>query len=112
MNNMPHSLALELKKAGFPQGEGNYYVGEELWDETMQSDYEVPNTPKRSTWVYAPSLEELIEACGEEFHHIMHENLLAKLDTWVAGAKRYGVQTTGSTPSEAVALLWLSLNKK
>lgn len=37
----------------------NQWVGTSVWDETMQSDYETPSTPKRSTWVPAYRLDDL-----------------------------------------------------
>ena len=59
-----------------------------------------------------PSLSELIEACGEGF-----EELVRFKDKNAIGAK-WGAFTNpkivsrGNTPEEAVARLWLGLNKK
>lgn len=61
--------------------------------------------------VYIPTLEELIEACGNEF-----ANLGRTENGWVALADRPGLEIPVTaqkpTPSEAVANLWLALNKK
>jgi hypothetical protein len=65
-----------------------------------------------------PTLEELIEACGEVFYRL---ELMSGDDCgnekWksVRGGHK-GLQNLyegiGSTPTEAVARLWLALNKK
>ena len=68
--------------------------------------------------MYVPPLEELIEACGEEF-----EQLLKVLDWsakapegvkkgWEAISIHEGKWEFGLTPTEAVARLWLVLNPK
>lgn len=83
-----YELALELKKAGFPQLEEGDYVS-------------------------IPSLEQLIEACGEKLN-----GLINKGGVWIAtGGEHRGFYgddfvPVGKTPTEAVARLWLALNKK
>lgn len=97
-------LAQSLKEAGFPQKKGKgCYI-----------DKGLINWPK--TKIYVPTLSELIEVCGDI--------VLWKSDVWHAGdvkGKEIGgthiddywyEQGTGSTPEEAVARLWLELNKK
>ncbi len=72
-----------------------------------------------------PSLEELIEACGDGFDSLRYSFVNGREDKiWVAfHNKVYAIQSSplnalhmggkeGSTPSEAVANLWISLNQK
>ena len=117
---MSYELAKELKDAGFPQTNGDHYVGKEVWDETMQSDYETRNTPLRSTWIKCQTLSELIEACGVGFKELELIGLgkdgwghLGKIvEMWEARSSIRGVLIeVASTPEEAVARLWLALNK-
>jgi hypothetical protein len=60
----------------------------------------------------APTLSELIEACGDEFESIHKEE--NKNDNWAAVGfvKGKATQINGKTHKEAVAKLWLALNKK
>lgn len=55
-----------------------------------------------------PILEELIDACGDDF------KWLQKGDGWweCCGETESFDNETGSTPTEAVANLWLALNSK
>lgn len=76
---------------------------------------------------YIPTLEELIEACGEEFGSLEQVEIIKYYDDgqtkryfeWYVtatvplhddkpGAIKY---ITGKTPSEAIARLWLTVNK-
>jgi hypothetical protein len=95
-----YALAKELCDAGFPQG------GEGRW--TSPPDKIVA---RREDRVYAPTLSELIEACGAEFGALQKEG-----DTWSAKSVTApaGDYATGfgATPEEAVARLWLALYKK
>ena len=87
---MNYELQHKLKDAGFPQGDCDEIEGDVT---------------------YEPSLSELIEACGD---------LSFKLEwgsnekVWYAHGSigRGGEDTKGETPEEAVANLWLELNKK
>jgi len=55
-----------------------------------------------------PTLSELIEACGPDFFQ-----LTLGSGTWWAEADVIGTdRVMGETPEEAVARLWLALNKK
>src|SRR3990167_4746668 len=95
---MTYELASNLKNAGFPQP---------LEDET-----------KKGRWVggyglpvyYEPTLSELILACGDKLFklHINNKERLYGIQEEmqsVRDVKRY------KTPEEAVAKLWLELNK-
>lgn len=113
---MNYDLAKRLRDAGFPQTPGDMYVGDEIWDEGTQSEYETPHTLSRSAWVKCPTLSELIEACGNCINVIE----TYPINKWIAREGREsddeipdGFKTgIGSTPEEAVANLWLALNEK
>lgn len=102
---MNYELAKELKEAGFPQpflDKKGIAHGALLY----------PGNPyaygMEDKQVYAPTLEELIEACGERF------GTLERTSIGVFGAYKKGdmmVNGVGSTPTEAVARLWLALNR-
>lgn len=85
---MNQELAEQLKSAGFP-------------DTKIVRDAIVIN----DEW-FSPSLEVLIKECGEKFH-----GLWRMMDLWYAKSD-IGQEIRGSTPEEAVAKLWLELNKK
>lgn len=92
---MTYELAKELKDAGFPQ---KPHVPLSIPRMNIQ---EVEH-------VDIPTLSELIEACGEH----MQLDWFPKTNTAYANCcDRNDHQHTGSTPLEAVARLWLALNK-
>lgn len=102
---MKYELMNELKDAGFPQGTDRVIPkGSGKLD--AQGNLHLPYVP-----VYSPSLSELIHACGEDF------GSLEKMDTyWLCShftGDKYEVppRYTGDTLEEAVAHLWLALNK-
>ena len=109
---MKYELAKELKDAGFPQeGEGRFL-------ESPEHPY--PESPTRDggNWneahgrylnalSVAPTLSELIEACGELFSNLDRD----PFGKWEALAT-HGQGHEGSTPEEAVARLWLALNPR
>jgi len=87
---MNYELAKQLKDAGFEKKSGAPIF--------IEDDF------------FPPSLSELIEVCGKGFHGIYIA------DNWKAhGFKSDNefddIYTMGSTPEEAVANLWLALNK-
>ena len=89
---MNYELAKQLKDVGFPQTGDN------------QNGY-------ANDGGYEPLLSELIEACGDDLEEIkqMKESDLVSYK-WEAYTNGYYV--VGSTPEEAVANLWIALNKK
>lgn len=96
-----YELAKELKDAGFPQELGNA-------DLVVSDGGEVVD-PKSISFL--PTLSELIEACGEKFGRL---EALHNQNRWLASAPWVtpgGYDTDGVTPEEAVARLWLALNK-
>ena len=57
---------------------------------------------------YIPTLEELIEACGDRFAMLGKNK-----DGWRSMSNgNFGANVEGTSPDEAVANLWLILNKK
>lgn len=108
---MNYELAKELKDAGFPQKERSIIVGNE--------DSFVADPTRLNEWLYAPTLSELIEACGERFAGIEKDPVVRGAEEWSAAAwvelegdDGRQVSEFGPTPEEAVARLWLALNKK
>ena len=87
---MNYELAKELDNAGFPIRVGN-----------------------RVGYVQSPQLGELIEACGDRFGSLYRFNDDPEWYAYRAGTrtKEHG-EFDGKTPEEAVARLWLALNKK
>lgn len=106
---MDYELAKKLKEANFPNK--NIYFIEEIPDSYI-NDTLVKGSPSR--WENLPTLEELIEACGGGF-----EGLVKSDNEWIAYSydKVYGMSIIsvfflGKNPTEAVAKLWLELNKE
>jgi hypothetical protein len=95
---MDYSLANELKEAGFPQG------GRGSW--TVDPNRLFVRFDDRA---YVPTLEELIKECADDFDG------LRRLDrgTWQCTSLSDAAAIhNGKTPTEAVARLWLAVNKK
>ena len=116
---MDYKLAKKLKNAGFVQRKWKYafYYVEGLKNkagEDMIVLYcDLDNF--KGEKVYIPDLKELIETCEEDFAN------LRKYAQWEAeGGKYLGdayeeeweFLQKGETPEEAVANLWIELNKK
>lgn len=101
---MNYELASELKEARFPIHE---YSGE----------YESCYCGAESSKECVPTLEELIEACGDRVKRIEKKRSLwhaVEADECCDDPRDYFgyCHTSGKTPEEAVARLWLALNKK
>jgi len=95
---MDYALAKELKLAGFPQirREGFFLYSEQL-----------PYAPRASEKVYAPTLLELLDACGDRFYGLRRTN-----EGWEASDGEQAFIDPCKTADEAVARLWLALNKE
>jgi hypothetical protein len=112
---MNYELAKQLKDAGFPQKTnfGSFFYHEE------PTEF---GTPKVTKWlenlttlqqpscdVLCPTLEELIELCRERKSGF---RLICGSDgIWNATLIDHSEVGRGSSPTEAVARLWLVLNK-
>ena len=93
---MNYELAKELKDAGFPQH------GYE-----MMTPHAADVKLGRES-VYYPTLSELIEACLKE----LDGELTVRFKDGKCVCRYKEIEFVGSTPKEAVARLWLALNKK
>ena len=115
---MNYKLALALKEAGFPQNTEHYYENGKYissWSDYFNCGGEL---------IAAPTLSELIEACGDGFFNLNYVKLHApeaypplkriqeirEGNLWVANGEQ--CWTTAKTPEESVAKLWLKLTKK
>ena len=95
---MKYELAKELRDAGFPQTGNGKSVGPP--DALVM---------RRGDGVYAPTLAELIRACGIPF--TLEGNVVAA-DAPIWMAESSGLTADGATPEEAVARLWLGLQSR
>lgn len=91
---MNPELARLLKEKGFPQD---------------------PSTETHAFWIsmedgktYMPDLSELIRACGDDFYCVRRR---PNGDFQAQSVNKDKVYAFGSTPEEAVASLWLELQK-
>lgn len=99
---MNYETARKLKEAGFSQE----ILGGYIMHTPDCTDWNYPNPCTKESRCYAPTLEELIEACGEDF---VGGSVFMKWDrTWGAGNSKQIV--SGATPEEAVVNLWLALH--
>lgn len=111
MNHEPsYSLCEELKKAGFPQeptSGGDFFWTPYGWvfEEKMPKKW-------KDIWLRKPTLEQLIEACGEDLDRLKRGNDPSEEWNWYAFNGTLTVEGYGSTPIIAVARLWLALNSK
>ena len=113
-----YELACQLKNEGFPQKPklgSKYWIDDKLYSVTLNDFFKSEeHYPLKS-----PTLEELIEACGWRF--VCLGKSLGDQNDWYAcsGGRykesedelKYDLLKNGDTPSEAVAHLWLELNK-
>ncbi len=99
---MEYTLTKELKDAGFPTIR--------MCD--REEAHEIAFCSRRHDEHY-PTLEELIEACGDEFLALINktnDKWSAQGLTWV-GVHKKEIWGKGSTSSEAVARLYLALKR-
>lgn len=116
---MDYALAKGLKEAGFPQNTLFSYVFHEshMDGSPLGVPELVPSHSKKEDWdtyVAAPILSELIDASGEitisKKRDAPCEDI--QVDTYTYCAYTDNLDFVGATPEEAVANLWLALNKK
>lgn len=106
---MDYELAKQLKDAGFPQNKkmGALYHDRSDYIRIGDQYYDGEWCPTNTWEVFIPTLSELIEACGSKFAALQIGPDLM----W--SAKGSGIEIFGQeNPTDAVAKLWLELNKK
>jgi hypothetical protein len=106
---MLQELAKELNGAGFPNIQDvQHRQGREfLTPDGRISVYSLGEAATTEDW-FLPTLSELIAACEEKFFSLILDG-----GKWRCTASGYeGYDDLYSAPSEAVARLWLALNKK
>src|SRR5437588_12025866 len=96
---MTYGSARLLKDAGFPQ------FGKGTWVSPPES-----LIVRREDRVYQPTLSELIIACGEDFAAL--QRISNEAGTYWRAKAMAETEACGDTPEEAVARLWLGLNKQ
>ncbi len=99
---MNYELAKKLKDNGFPQEGINKDRGFGVKVD-KNGDFSGVTEP-----IVFPTLSEIIEACADNLVS-MHK---AYTGGWFVLGKEIGKKYHGSTPSEAVANLWLVLHEK
>jgi hypothetical protein len=99
---MDYELVRQLRDAGFPLKPHPKWA----------ADKDGPMVPEFIT----PTLEELIEMCGNNFDILVHDErgvinykMHRREEKWSASSWSREV-AFGSTPTEAVARLWLALH--
>ena len=92
-----------------------YELAKKLKDEGFPMDYELDNFTeydKKTANIWIP-LDELIEACGDKFDALgkcKDDGVSGIVDGWIA-VDEDNKRTWGATKEEAVANLWLAINK-
>lgn len=94
---------------GYPETEPDFFEqGKWRYSNIFSRGY-LESEEGRMFTIYFPTLPELIEACGIGFFELRRESF----EWQVRGKGENGwIYGGGSTPEEAVANLWLELNKK
>jgi hypothetical protein len=100
--SLTYSEAKALKDAGFPQNGFGMY-----WYNNGWTTY--PDVPEDS--LYQPTLEELIEACGDRFKTLQKEYYATKEPIYFAFDRSENHTGKGSSPLQAVCNLYLALHK-
>lgn len=116
--SIDYELAKELKDAGFPQ-QGN--IGAKYYSfiahprmgipaqyvVTTQISEDAQFDKVANDYTRIPALEELIEPCIDDKFLLIHDE-----DGWYAENRPGMSPSDCKTPLEAVARLWLDINKK
>ena len=117
---MNSELAKDLKIAGFPRK--TYQLGHRFfpredaigWSDAARTQgvtvtpYELEtHLEDIESGYYCPTLSDLIGACAGRF-----SRLFVMKAIWFAESDRPELVAMGETPEEAVARLWLALNKR
>ena len=120
MTNMTYEIAKQLKDAGFPQHWNSRGLGHNF----ICKDNKTYCTYPSKNRAYVPDLSSLIIMCGEGFGELVRSNNYITKPMWLAYPSKGALNKSdndcvldccvyeiGSTPKEAVAELWLALNK-
>lgn len=115
---MTYELCKKLKEAGFPQ-KGKIICKHGLSPNDVHGHLTPEYAAKEPDFVctaltaIAPTLDELIDACGDN-HFELERDWFNNKDKWRAITWWDGnvMSGFGSISEEAVANLWLALNKK
>lgn len=99
-----YEIALKLKEAGF---KSSHQMDMDTGGWCVFCPYEKENYEKGFEDMCFPTLSELIEACGDKLKLLINCG-----NHWQTQGIEKEHECRGSTPSEAVANLWLSLNTK
>lgn len=116
---MTYELAKQLKDADFPNLQ-KWPSGLEIMFPTTGNYVKLGNeefAKFNDKWWYVPTLSELIAACGDHLVGLSRMWEGKWLTGWCAIYTKNPVDSfhsviEGDTPEEAVANLWLALNKK
>lgn len=128
--SLDYTLCKRLKDSGFPQKSGDvwYFLEEKSIQNRKTKDWfkrqaqwkffhHLNPQNLKNEWYSCPTLEELIEACGDIEFGL--SRCIKGTKKWQAGDMgdcqkegEWDFMGEGSTPSEAVANLFLSLNEK
>lgn len=110
---LTYSKALELKNAGFPQKFGfgkRHGKGDYILSTGLIFTGENPQAIGQDNIAYVPTLEELIEACGEGFRELCRWEKGNDLGDWQAIGVPHQIYW-GPSPEMAMADLYLALHK-
>lgn len=112
---MDYTLAKQLKDAGFLQNtEKAFYLNAGKNTGALVETVMYATADREfvdAKLVAAPTLSELIEACGDSFISMDRFGITMRGVQWVCN-KDKPWRSQGETAEEAVANLWLFLNKK
>ena len=111
---MNYKLAKQLKDAGFPQRSKGGFMSAYDKEKGITSCI-VEKGAELAFHYKIPTLSELIEACGDGFVALTHFDTLNpsawKAEQHIKGVNFGILEEQGKTSEEAVAKLWLTLNK-
>jgi hypothetical protein len=99
---MNFDLAKQLKDAGFVQPMN--------LEDTLPIGGVYTQMGSEGEPVYTPTLSELIEKCGSQFHSLEKDG--GKFAAFCKGDVAERKTGSGDSPEEAVARLWLALQRK
>lgn len=104
-----YESAKQLKDAGFPQ-KGSFAYSEEYDVDTQPFYVGGPHLIPQGNWVYAPTLSELIEACGDDFEGVRKIRIEFDQSHYFLAETFSGIACKGIIWEEAVKNLWIALH--